>query len=150
MILDEGFWKKIWKEQKIPRDGKIATQKALSVIFLIYHNARGNVFNINLRNKWYSFFLLWACFFFFFYQGISPAFDFSTSKGFSNSGALKDFRNFFMETLGYVFESSFVKLKKNRYFRPPRVGSSLNNYSPEAKWILLNKNSFVRVKNGPG
>ena len=148
MILDEGFWKKIWKEQKIPRDGKIATQKALSVIFLIYHNARGNVFNINLRNKWYSFFLLWACFFF--YQGISPAFDFSTRKGFSNSGALKDFRNFFMETLGYVFESSFVKLKKNRYFRPPRVGSSLNNYSPEAKWILLSKNSFARVKNGPG
>ena len=89
-------------------------------------------------------------FFFFFYQGISPAFDFSTSKGFSNSGALKDFRNFFMETLGYVFESSFVKLKKKRYFRPPRVGSSLNNYSPEAKWILLNKNSFARVKNVPG
>ena len=55
-----------------------------------------------------------------------------------------------METLGYVFESSFVKLKKKRYFRPPRVGSSLNNYSPEAKWILLNKNPFARVKNGPG
>ena len=87
---------------------------------------------------------------FFFTKEFPPLLIFPRAKVFSNSGAFKDFRNFFMETLGYVFESSFVKLKKKRYFRPPRVGSSLNNYSPEAKRILLNKNPFARVKNGPG
>ena len=89
-------------------------------------------------------------FFFFFTKEFPPLLIFPRAKVFPTRVLLKISEIFFMETLGYEFESSFVKLKKNRYFRPPGVGSSLNNYSPEAKWILLNKNSFVRVKNGPG
>ena len=39
--------------------------------------------------EWYSFSLLWVCFFFkFFYQGLFSAFDFSMSKDFSISKEL--------------------------------------------------------------
>ena len=58
---------------------------------------------------------------FFFYQGISPAFDFSTSKGFSNSGAFKDFRNFFIETLGCVW-IQFCQIKEKSIFSASEGG----------------------------